>query len=325
MSTALTRPPKLAVVGASGTVGSQLVELIEARSFACSEVKLFASKCGSSQAVEAAERRRSIFELTGAAELAGFDIALLAVPRSVASEIVRTRPGPLLIDLSGAMRAPSSTPMVAPGLTPRAQIPGLAPGNLFEIPHPAAHVLATILNAIGSGIGPVAATVMMGASSGGREEISRLAGETTDLLNARFDLEEDEVQRAFNVFLSVAERDIGRVIQAQAAHLVGHAANLSVQAVRVPVFHGTAIAASVFSDGSTDKWLERIRNAPGLIMFNEADPTGVIDATGEDAVFVKAGLRPNVMDLWCVFDNARLAALDALWIAETIGGSTNLA
>jgi aspartate-semialdehyde dehydrogenase len=325
MSTAQTRPPKLAVVGASGTVGSQIVELIEARSLAYSELKLFASERCSSEALEAEERRHPIFELTGPAELAGFDIAFLAVPQNAASGIIRARPGPVLIDLSGAMRAPSSTPMGTPGLTPRERISGLASGNVFEIPHPATHVLATILSALGSTTGPVAATIMMGASSRGRDEINRLAGETTDLLNARLNLAEDEVQRAFNVFLSSAEKDIARVIQAQVAHLLGQVPKLSVQAVRMPVFHGTAIAACVFSDGGTDKWLERIRNAPGLLLLDEADPTGVIDAAGEDAVLVKASLRPDAMDMWCVFDNARLAALEALWFAETLGGATNLA
>jgi aspartate-semialdehyde dehydrogenase len=329
MSVAEAGGPKVAVVGASGTVGGQLVELIEARAFRYAELKLFALRGGLLQDIEAGERHYGVVQLKSSADLADFDIVFLAVPQNVAAEIVGSRPGPLLIDLSGATRAPSAAvPMVAPGLTPRDLLQELrARGGVFETPHPAAHVLATILSALGPDTGPVAATVLLSASGGGLEQISKLAEETIDLLNARLDLEEGEIQRAFNTFVSNTETEAASAISAQTAKLLGRAPNLMVQAVRVPVFHGCAIGACVFAAGDTSKWIERVRAAPGLLMVGETESAGLVEAIGEDAVLVRASLRPDGMTLWCVLDNARLAALDALWIAESLAltAGSNLA
>jgi aspartate-semialdehyde dehydrogenase len=320
MSVAETRGPKVAVVGASGTVGGQLVELIEARAFRYAELKLFALRGGLLRDIEAGDRHYGVVQLKSSADLADFDIAFLAVPQNVAAEIVGSRPGPLLIDLSGAMRAPSAAvPMVAPGMTPRELLHELrARAGVFETPHPAAHALATILRALGADTGPVAATVLLGASGGGQEQISKLAEETIDLLNARLNLEEGEIQRAFNIFVSNMETDAASAISAQTAKLLGRAPNLMVQAVRVPIFHGCAIGACVFAGGDTSKWVERVRAAPGVLMVGQAESAGLVDSIGEDAALVRASMRPAGMTLWCVLDNARLAALDALWIAESL-------
>jgi aspartate-semialdehyde dehydrogenase len=65
-----------------------------------------------------------------------------------------------------------------------------------------------------------------------------------------------------------------------------------------------------------------LRAAPGLLVAEEGEPLGVIDAVGQEAIVVSVETRPQSVSLWCVFDNTRLAALSALWIAETLALSS---
>ena len=125
MAAAPGRELRIAVVGATGAVGEQIVELIDARALPCAELALFATERGATQTVEALGEAIIVAEFHEPAELSRFDIAFLAVAPSWAADIVRARPGPLLVDLSAALRAPSevpSMPLVAPGFTPAERI-----------------------------------------------------------------------------------------------------------------------------------------------------------------------------------------------------------
>jgi aspartate-semialdehyde dehydrogenase len=320
----ISREPKVAVVGATGSVGNQLIELIAARGFQLSELKLFATEAGAMQTVDAAGEERLVEALESPAELRGFDIAFLAVPAPRAAEIVAARPGPILIDLSAANRSPSDAPMVAPGLTSREAIAQLRNAMVFATPHPVAHVLATCLKALDARAGFVAATAMLGASAGGRDVLTAAVDQTTDLLGARLELDDDEVQRGFNAFIREHERSVATAIAAQVTTLLGKAPPLFVQVVAIPVLHGSALTVDIQRDGkgNGDDPVELLRAAPGILMAEEGEPLGVIDAVGQEAIVVSIEPRADSIALWCVFDNTRLAALGALWIAETLALSS---
>ena len=137
-----------------GAVGEQIVELIDARALPCAELALFATERGATQTVEALGEAIIVAEFHEPAELSRFDIAFLAVAPSWAADIVRARPGPLLVDLSAALRAPSEVPsmhFVAPGFIAGERIAEFAASNkVVAIAHPAAHALATIISAAGA-------------------------------------------------------------------------------------------------------------------------------------------------------------------------------
>ncbi|MGH7987201.1 MAG: hypothetical protein ACREQX_13060, partial [Candidatus Binataceae bacterium] len=198
MTAASSREPRVAVVGATGTIGSQIAALVRTHAFGA-EFVLFNTEGGATDDIEAGEQTLEVAPLESPARLAGFDLAFLAVPESVADEIVAARPGPILIDLSAAARAPSNIPLVAPGLTPRERVNQLKVGGLFAVPHPGAYVLATIISALENG-SSIAATIIVSAGAGGRERVSELFNQSVDLLNARLDLEDDRTQLAFNLF-----------------------------------------------------------------------------------------------------------------------------
>ena len=115
MAAAPGRELKIAVVGATGAVGEQIVELIDARALPCAELALFATERGATQTVEALGEALIVAEFHDPAELSRFDVAFLAVAPSWAADIVRARPGPLLVDLSAALRAPGGSSLDTPG------------------------------------------------------------------------------------------------------------------------------------------------------------------------------------------------------------------
>ena len=322
----ISREPKVAVVGATGAVGNQLIELIAARGFQLSELKLFATEAGATQTVEAAGEERLVDALQSPDDLRDFDIAFLACPAPRATQIIDARPGPILIDLGAANRPPSNAPMVAPGLTSREALARLRNAKVFATPHPAAHVLATCLKALGVHAGFVAATAMLGASAGGRDVLTAAVDQTTDLLSARLELDDDEVQRGFNAFMREHERSVAAAIAAQVATLLDKAPTLSVQVAAIPVLHGSALTVDIprprDTRGNGENAVELLRAAPGILIAEEGEPLGVIDAVGQEAIVVSVETRTDSVSLWCVFDNARLAALGALWIAETLALSS---
>ena len=321
MSAADSREMRVAVVGATGTVGSQIADLIGARDFPYAELKLFGSEAGTtSEGVESGGRTLSVARLGSPADLAPFDLALLAIPADDARGIIEAKPGPICIDLSAARRAPEpSAPMVAPGLTPRERLIEMKGNRTFTVPDPAAQTIAMLLKAIDLRAGFAGAAVMIAASGDGREAVSELFNQSADLLNARLDIGEEETQRAFNVFQPANESEAGNVIAAQVAALVPAAPPILVEVVRAPAFHGSGIALFISAGaGEATEWAARLRAAPGVIMLEGTEVSSFVDAVGQEAVLVRMSLNRTGARLWAVFDGPRLAALSAIWIAETL-------
>jgi aspartate-semialdehyde dehydrogenase len=312
--------PSLAIVGAAGTVGSQLVELLGQRDFAYADLRLFGAPASAHARPGAGdEPNLEVKELESPAELAGCDIIFLATPAGPAAALTRACRSAILIDLSAANRAPDHhQPLVAPGLTARQRILALRAGRIFGIPHPAAQVVAALTGALGVGAEFVGATVLLGASSAGREAIVRLFDQSAELLNARLDLADDEAQTAFNLFLPVEADEMGRTIAAQVTALSGHPATLAVQVAYAPVFHGAAVALCLPNSPDVLHWATRLREAPGLVLVESGEASSTVTAAGQEALIVKMTTSSAGATLWCVFDAARIAALAAIWVAETV-------
>jgi aspartate-semialdehyde dehydrogenase len=308
---------RVAVVGATGIVGGQIAALIGERDFPWAELSLFGTH-SSAEGVESGDRMLTVARLADPADLSGFDFVFLAIPREPAAAIIAARPGPVLIDLSAAMLADAGA-ISAPGLTDRERLGQLAQGGVLAVPHPAAHVIASILAAIGNR-SFAGASVMLSASAGGHQAVSKLFEQSVDVLNARLDLPDDETQLAFNVFAPANARELAATITAQIAALGVDASNLLVNLASVQAFHGGAVAMFIPRTGEMSEWSQRLRSAPGVIVVEGDDVSGLIDAVGQEAVIVRISQNVAGMALWCVFDGARLAALDAIWIAETLAG-----
>jgi aspartate-semialdehyde dehydrogenase len=309
--------PRLALVGAAGTVGSQIAELIGQRDFTYADLKLFGS--ANSRVDESDESAELVAELASSGALADFDIAFLAIPAGRAAEIVASRPGPVLIDLSAAQRAPTAAiPPAAPGLTAHEQVAALKKPGAIGVPHPGAQVIASILSALGIRSGFAVATLLIGASGQGREAIAKLFNQSVELLNARLNLEDDESQTAFNVLLPPTADELGEVIAAHVVALTGAAYTITVQAVQVPAFHGAGVALFLPAAAEMPDCAALLRAAPGIILAETGAASSFVDAAAQEAVIAKLTETPAGAMIWCVFDAARLAALTAVWIAETV-------
>ncbi len=312
------REPRVAVVGATGAVGNQLVELLETRAFPKGLLRLFATASETTSTIEIEDAEFEVEEFTGPDDLRGFDLAFLAIPDRAANDIITARPGPLLIDLSGAMRMPSGQPIVAPGITSRERINELRGKMVFETPHPAAHALATILRALLVESGFASTTLLMGASATGRDRITKTAEESADLLGGSLDLEEGDHQRAFNILNSDLDRHISEVVRAQCLALTGTAIMLSVQVLTAPILHGSVLSIHLPPSEQAASYADRLREAPGILFVEDTKPIGVVDALGQEAIVARLDRHPSGTTLFAAFDNARLAALIAIWIAENL-------
>lgn len=318
MSTSGNAGLRLGIVGATGVVGSQLLELIDERAVACAELRLYSSEEHLGESIESGGAVRRVDVLSDPSELSDLDVVFLALQRNAAETIASQVSGPIVVDLSSASTAPSSAPLVAPGFTTRDQVRDLSRFKLFHIPHPAALTLATILNALGE-TGFCAATLMLGASASGHGAISHLVEETADLLNGKLDLEEDERQTAFNVALFGGAPELEKVLLAQLAKLAGSKApQLALQCVEVPVLHGAALCLVLPNAPGSENRAASLREAPGVFLVEGEEPPTVVEAIEQEALLISLSTTGGATSLWCVFDNARRAALAALWIAECL-------
>ena len=301
---------RVAVVGASGLVGDQIVDLLSERNFPFAELFLFASQAGRS--AEVTEGEIPINELADPADLDVFDIVFIAVPPGVADDIARYRPKGLTVDLSSAGQLPSNRPIVAPGLTSRDQVASLTTG-IVGIAHPAAAAIATLLSTLGAE--NATATIQASASWSGHDHLAELVDQTAALLNTRLELDEEERQLAFNIYTEAADAALASALSAQVGRLV-KSSELPIQIFRTPVFHGTIITLHIPGTFDTAAASESLRAAPGVLLIEQDDFPGVMDVAGDESLLVRVGASPAGLSLWCLLDNVRRAALSAVWVAE---------
>jgi aspartate-semialdehyde dehydrogenase len=308
---------RLAIIGATGAVGGRLVELIDERALACAELRLYSSDNHLGESIETGGVTRRVELLADPAELSGLDLVFLAVQRADAEPLLSAISGPVVVDLSAASLPPSRVPFIAPGFGTREQVRELSRFKLFHLPHPVALALATIFNAIGE-VPFCAASVMMGASCRGHHAISHLVEQSADLLNGKLEIEDDEDQVAFNAGVFPGAAELEKTLLAQTTTLIGRTPQLNLQCIEVPMLHGTAISANLPNAPGAENWAAALREAPGILVVENEEPATVVDAIEQEALLLSLRRGGGGTSIWCVFDNARRAALAALWIAECL-------
>ncbi len=163
---------------------------------------------------------------------------------------------------------------------------------------------------------------MLGASSAGRHNVEEAVRESRELLSGTHSLEEGETQRAFNAYPADPADGLTATLAAQTAALLGTAPRLVIEAVHIPVLHGTAMPVLIPDPTDPSSLAARLRAAPGLLLVEgEEGSAGVIDAVAQEAILLMLYVQPAGAAVWCAFDSARLAALDAVWVAEKFTGA----
>jgi aspartate-semialdehyde dehydrogenase len=320
---------RVAVVGATGAVGTTMLELLRERQFPADEVVPFASERSAGRSVEGLTVRG----LTPDADLDGFDIALFSAgaarsrewgPRFVSA-------GATVIDNSSAFRRDPEVPLVVSEVNPHAleRHDGLiANPNCSTMQLMVA--LAPIQRAVG--IERLIASTYQSVSGTGQEAVGELDGQARASLEGR-EMPAPSVYPepiAFNVIGAAGNfaegddhTDEERKMMFETRKILeDESIRVAVTCVRVPVrvSHSIAINVETRSELSVEDARSLLSEAPGIALEDVPTP---LRATGRDEVFVGRLRRdeshPRALWMWVVSDNLRKgAATNAVQIAEIL-------
>lgn len=322
----------VAVVGATGTVGETLVQILEEREFPLGQLYLLGSEASVAQSVPFRGRNVRVKALDGF-DFQQVKLAFFCAGEAVSQAYVSkaSTAGCTVIDLAGGQGTPVVVPEVNPGIAEGLAMPALiaSPGSVATGLALALAPLMPLLE-----IEQVNVTACLSMSSKGRDAIRELARQTTELLNARpLEPRVFDRQVAFNLLPQVGEPDAaGHLALEKRAHrelreLLGlPLLKASISCIQAPVFFGDSLAVSVRCSAPVD--LEAVcaalETAPGVEWTGADDyPTAVGDAVGQDVLYVgrvRTGLDDGCeLNLWLTLDNARKgAALNAVQLAELL-------
>lgn len=329
----MSKTVDLAVIGATGTVGEALVQLLEEREFPVGNLHLLAGGDSAGQSVPFRGKNLRV------RELAGFDFTQVGLAFFAAGEEVSRQyadkavaAGCSVIDLSGALA--QALPIV-PEVNAETLADVHAP-YLLSSPAPAATALAAVLGPLRDQLGlrRVVLNAALAVSSLGRAGIAELARQTTELLNMR-PLEPQLLDRqvAFNLLAQVGALEEGgharleRRVATELKQVLGiEGLKVSVSCSLAPVFFGDSLAVCLQTDKPVDvPAVAALLAQQSAIELVEAGdyPTVVGDAVGQDELYVgrlRAGLDdPAELNLWIASDNVRKgSALNAVQIGELL-------
>lgn len=326
----------IAVVGATGTVGETIVQILEEREFPVAGLHLLASSESAGHSVPFRGKNvrvREVDEFDFSKVRLAFFAAGPAISRSFAARA--TAASCSVIDLSGAFPV-SQAPLVVPEVNANVLTADSAATHLIASPSASATAVAMALAPLRNllDIQQVSVTACLAVSAQGREAVAELARQTTELLNVR-PLETGffDRQMAFNMLAQVGAPDESghlplerRLVTELRELLDTPSLKVSASCVQVPVFFGDSFTVSLHSASRIDLAAVNaaLETAPGVELVEAGDyPTPVGDAVGQDAVYigrVRLGIDdPQQLNLWVTCDNVRKgAALNAVQVAELL-------
>ncbi|AYC33532.1 aspartate-semialdehyde dehydrogenase [Pseudomonas cavernae] len=325
----------IAVIGATGTVGATLVQLLEERDFPLANLHLLASSESAGQSLPF--RGKNVRVRT----VEEFDFSQVRLAFFAASEQVTRVHAPRaqaagcsLIDLSGALPV-SQAPRVVPEANAQILKTLQAPYQLTS-PSASAAALAVVLAPLQAllTLRRVGVTACLAVSSQGREGVADLARQTTELLNMRpLETRFFDRQIAFNLLAQVGQADesgytvVERRLSTELKQVLAlPELKVAATCVQAPVFFGDSLSVSLECAAEVDLAAVRaaLEGAPGVELVEADDyPTAVGDAVGQDVVYVgrvRAGLDDAAeLNLWIASDNVRKgAALNAAQLGELL-------
>lgn len=326
----------VAIVGATGAVGQEMVSILEGRKFPVGELRLFASpqSAGSSVEFNGQDIRVGLLDRHA---FTGTDIALFSAGEEISREYapIAVGAGALVIDNSAAWRMEPDVPLVVPEVNPHALF---RHRGIIANPNCSTIQMVVVLKPIHSAvkIKRIVVSTYQSVSGTGKEAMEELLEETRAILN--FQEVEPKVypyQIAFNCLPQIGSfNDRGdcteevKLIQETTKIMEDDSIRISSTTVRVPVFHSHCESVNIETERklSPNEARAILSVAPGVCLYD--DPQRKIypmpiDAAGQDAVYV-GRIRedqsiPNGLNLWIVADNLRKgAALNAVQIAELL-------
>ncbi|MCZ0737238.1 aspartate-semialdehyde dehydrogenase [Phreatobacter sp. AB_2022a] len=328
---------KVAVVGATGNVGREMLAILEERGFPVSEVVPLASRRSVGQEVSFGDKTLKVRALENY-DFSDTDICLMSAGGSVSKEWSPKigAQGCVVIDNSSAFRYDSDVPLVVPEVNADA-VAGFTKRNIIANPNCSTAQLVVALKPLHDrfGIKRVVVSTYQSVSGAGKEGMDELDRQTKGL----YSLKEPEVQKfskriAFNViphidvFMEDGFTKEEWKMTVETKKILDPKIKLTATCVRVPVFIGHSEAVNIECEQpvTADEAREILRAAPGILVDDKREAGGYttpIEAAGEDATYISRiredATVENGLAFWCVSDNLRKgAALNAVQIAEVL-------
>ena len=329
---------RVAVVGATGAVGGEMLSILAERDFPADEVVALASSRSIGKEVSFGDD-----EVLRVGDLEQFDFArtdiALFSPGATVSAVHAPRAaeaGSIVIDNTSRFRMEPDVPLVVPGVNGEA-IAGYGKRNIIANPNCSTIQMVMALKPLHdlATIERVVVATYQSVSGAGRAAMDELFDQTKGIFVHEDKTPEQLPKRiAFNViphidvFMPGGEtREEWKMAQ-ETKKILDAQIEVIATCVRVPVFigHGEAVHLEFERPIREDEAREALRGAPGVVVVDDPEDGGYVtpaECVGEDAVFVSR-IRsdptvPHGVALWVVSDNLRKgAALNAVQIAETL-------
>jgi aspartate-semialdehyde dehydrogenase len=326
---------RVAVVGATGQVGTLMLELLRERSFPAREIVPFASERAMGRELEGGLIVRGLSEEA----ISGFDLALFSAGGAISGEWApRFRDaGAIVIDNSSRWRMQDDVPLVVAEVNPEALS---GHHGIVANPNCSTMQMVVALRPLhdAAGIERLVISTYQAVSGTGKRAVEELLDQSHALLHER-EISPPQAyahQIAFNALPHAGSFAPGedhtdeerKLIDETRKILDDPAIAISATCVRVPVVNGHSEAVNVQTrdELTPERARELLQSAPGVSVLD--DPAAslyplAIDATGKDEVFVGRIRRDpgheRALDLWIVADNLRKgAATNAVQIAELL-------
>jgi len=331
---------RVVVVGATGNVGREMLNVLAEREFPIDEIAAVASSRSQGSEVEFGETGRMLkvrniehFDFTG------WDIALFAAGSGAAKDYApkAAAAGCVVIDNSSLYRMDPDVPLVVPEVNPDA-IDGYAKRNIIANPNCSTAQMVVALKPLHDAaiIKRVVVATYQSVSGAGKEGMDELFEQSRNIFVGDPAVPKKfPKQIAFNViphidvFLDDGSTKEEWKMVVETKKIMGSKIKVSATCVRVPVFvgHSEAINIEFENEISAIEAQNLLREAPGVMLIDKREDGGYVtpvECVGDGATYVSRVREDPTVDnglsIWCVSDNLRKgAALNAVQIAELLG------
>jgi aspartate-semialdehyde dehydrogenase len=328
---------KVAVVGATGNVGREMLNILAERSFPADEVVALASRRSMGQEVSYGDATLKVKALENF-EFADIDICLMSAGSAVSKEWSPqiAAKGAVVIDNSSCWRMDPDVPLIVPEVNADACVSFRKKGIIAN-PNCSTAQLVVALKPLHdkAKIKRVVVATYQSVSGAGKDAMDELFQQTKAVFTVGEMVTKIFPKRiAFNVIPEIdafmedgyTKEEWKMVVETK--KILDPKIKLTATCVRVPVFIGHSEAVNIEFEQpiSADEARNILRNAPGCLVIDKHEPGGYVtpyEAAGEDATYIsRIRTDPTVdngISMWVVSDNLRKgAALNAIQIAECL-------
>jgi aspartate-semialdehyde dehydrogenase len=328
---------RVAVVGATGNVGREMLNILEEVNFPVDEIHAVASRKSIGRDVSFGEKILKCKDVE-TFDFSKVDIVLMSVSGAFSKEWSPkiAKQGPVVIDNSSAWRMDPDVPLIVPEVNPEAA-DGWRKKGIIANPNCSTAQLVVALKPLhdAARIKRVVVSTYQSVSGAGKEGMDELWDQTKAVyMLGPTEPKKFPKQIAFNVIPFIgAFKDDGYTDEEQKMWNETHKMldpniKLTVTCVRVPVMvgHSESVNVEFETPFTDDEARDVLREAPGIQVIDKRDDKGYItpkESQGEFDVFVSRiridHTQPNTLNLWVVADNLRKgAALNAVQIAQLL-------